>query len=483
MFAIALLAALQLPSPADSCNRTSIPPAAEAMQRAIDAIGLQHTAGKVLQYSWIEGTENNFQSDRPYRPFFSVYTNGDTWADPRTGMERLWTSSLYTGNGPTPQRAALVGERTAYNVRDTVVMPSPLPHDFVLQHWMLNPWGVIQSWRATADVKPVGVCRSRDFPRYVYERKGPYGPERLFIDTTTYMPLKVDLIEPHPTWGQQHVEYIWSNWLDVSGALFPIHAFRMTDGDVEITRSIGRMRLMPADSAPSFLAPPAPAPKYDRFLATFGGRVDTVRVADNTYLLRGLQYTHAVTLQRDTIFLFDATTDEKRAATDSALIGRLFPGNHPVVLVVTDVAWPHVNGLRYWVANGATVMSHRASRPFIKSVIDRRWTLQPDVLERRRKTSTLKFRGVDDRAALAGGAIELHRIAGIGSETALMAYIPSQRFLWASDYIQNIQRPTAYTREVWTRVNALKLAPERTAAQHIQLTPWTTIDKLMTTPR
>ena len=35
------------------------------------------------------------------------------------------------------------------------------------------------------------------------------------------------------------------------------------------------------------------------------------------------------------------------------------------------------------------------------------------------------------------------------------------------------------TREVWTRVNALKLTPERFAAQHMQLTPWTTVETLM----
>ena len=474
------LALLQMQAPpSDSCRTVPITPAVQALQRSWTAMGVDRTAGKVLHYAWIEGTENNFQSDRPYRPFFSVYTSGETWSDATTGLERLLTSSLYAGTGPTPARAALVGERAAYIVRDTLVRPSPLPHDFALQHWLLNPWNVVASWSKSQDVNPVGVCTSRDFPRLVYERPGPYGKERLFLDNRTFMPVKLDAIEPHFLWGQQHVEYIYSNWLDVDGAQFPIHAFRMTDGDVEITRSIGRMSLVAMDSAPSFKAPPAPPAKFDRFLETFATTPDTVRVADNTFMLRTMQYSHAVTLQRDTIFLFDATTDANRSAADSVWIGKLFPGRHPVVVVVTDLAWPHVGGLRYWVANGATVVSHRSSRPFIRAVVDRRWTRKPDLLEQRRKSTSLTFRAVDDQMNLAGGQVQLHRIAGIGSENALMAYVPSVRYLWASDYIQNVQRPTAYTREVWARVQELRLDPTAVSAQHIPLTPWSSISKLM----
>jgi hypothetical protein len=76
-------------------------------------------------------------------------------------------------------------------------------------------------------------------------------------------------------------------------------------------------------------------------------------------------------------------------------IGKLFPGPHPVAVVVTDLAWPHVAGVRYWVGAGATVISHRASEPFLREVVERRWTLAPDLRERRRAGTPFRFRSVE----------------------------------------------------------------------------------------
>ena len=86
--------------------------------------------------------------------------------------------------------------------------------------------------------------------------------------------------------------------------------------------------------------------------------------------------------------------------------------------MVTDLAWPHVAGLRYWVANGATIVAHRAAREFLQSVVYRQWTLTPDLLAQKRKTARLKFVGFDAAYQLAGGATSLHPIDGIGSEVA-----------------------------------------------------------------
>jgi len=93
------------------------------------------------------------------------------------------------------------------------------------------------------------------------------------------------------------------------------------------------------------------------------------------------------------------------------------------------------SGLRYWVASGATVVAHATAHDFLQSVIDRRWTLAPDFLEQHRKNAKFKFRGVDSRYDLANGALTLHPIDGIGSEGALLAFLPSDRVLWASGFI------------------------------------------------
>src|SRR5262249_44501042 len=168
----------------------------------------------------------------------------------------------------------------------------------------------------------------------------------------------------------------------------------------------------------------------------------------------------------------------QRAREDEAEIAKLFPGKNKITVVVTDLAWPHVSGLRYWVASGAVVLAHKTARSFLQSVIDHQWTLAPDFLERHREIVKFKFIGVDRRYELADGALTVHPIDGIGSEGALMAFIRSDRFLWASDFIQTVDEPSQYTSEVWKAVQRDGLHPEHTAAEHLNLTPWSKIEEL-----
>jgi len=188
-----------------------------------------------------------------------------------------------------------------------------------------------------------------------------------------------------------------------------------------------------------------------------------------------------VTRVGDEVIVFEATQSEQRARKDADAIARLFPGPHKITVVVTDLAWPHISGVRYWVASGATIVTHSAGRAFLQSVIDRRWTLAPDLLEQRRQAHQLapaNIIGVDAITALAKGAVTLHPIDGIGSETALMAYVARDRFLWASDYIQTVAEPTLYAGDVLSAVRRDGLLPERTAAQHLALTPWSVVEAL-----
>jgi hypothetical protein len=319
----------------------------------------------------------------------------------------------------------------------------------------------------------------RDYPRIVLQRTGPYGLERLALDPKTALPVLLEREEPHYLWGQTVVDYVYTNWRIEGPFAYPGTSFRMVDGVAEVSRTVDEAELAVADSTPALTLPDSEIvmpPSVPAFLEPTPP--DTVRVSPGTGLLVNRGYTEGVVRAGDTVYVLDATQGEARARADSALIERLFPGPHPIVLVVTDLAWPHVAGVRYWVARGATVVSHRASRAFLERVLARRWTRAPDLFERRRSRARLVFRPVADSLRLAGGRIRLFAVDGIASEGALVAYVEADRFLWASDYIQSIQQPSTYLIEVWRAVRRAGLSPSRTAAQHLPLTPWSTIDSL-----
>ena len=448
---------------------------AAVLARAETVMGFARAGGSIIHYRAVAAVEQNYQSERTYPPFFSAMQVKETWLDPQSRVERVSVQTTYPGSGPSPAQVLFTDAKRAFVLsREQMRL---LPRTY-MQSRYLNPWNVVADWTAAGAARFVGHQVYRNYSRTVLARTTPYGEHRLFIDAKTGFPVKLDLQEKHYLWGQRHIEYLYADWIQSAGVMIPGASFMLADGKTEISQTLGDVEMISHEKAPT-LALPQGSPSADDlppFLQPLDLKV--VQVGPKTYLLSNPGYTEAVTEIGDQIFLFDPTQGEGRAKKDAAAITRLFPGKHKFTVVITDLAWPHVAGVRYWVASGARIITHKAAREFLQSVIDRRWTLAPDLLERRRQTVKLKFVGINARYSAARGAISLHPIDGIGSEVALMAYLVADHFLWASDFIQTVAEPTEYASEVWHAVQREGLHPEQTAAEHLPLTPWSRIEEL-----
>lgn len=327
----------------------------------------------------------------------------------------------------------------------------------------MDPWSVLREWRGDSTVRLSGECVYRDYWRTVLSRKR----EKLFIDSRTAFPVKLDRAEEHSVLGDVVTSYMWSLWTPLEGSYFPAAVFRMVNGETVETRMIDRAMLAPVDS---------PATVPPRAAAYPASQVpDTIRLSANTFALFTPAYTNVVSLQRDTVFILDAQMGEGRARSDSAWIAKLF-GKHPVVLVVTDLAWPHIAGVRFWAAHGATIVTHRASVAFLRQVVDRRWTIEPD--ERSRSLGPVKITAVDRASTRAGGKVAIREIGGINSETALMVYLPSEHTLYAGDFVQNsssLSFSATYAREIAAAVSREQFDPLRFVSMHVRPRPWSDI--------
>jgi hypothetical protein len=444
------------------------------LKRTLDVTGFSKTNKQILHWRDTQGVEQDYQSSPP---FLTVFNSRESWFDPETGIERIVSQMIFPGAGPGKPSTTLAGPRAIFAVRDSgPVRVAASPG----QQRNLNPWAVLSDWRAAKDVRMAPAEVFQDYPRTVLVRAGEYGEERLFIDPKTGFPVKLDREEPHYLWGQVRVEYIYSIWEEHGGTTLATASARVVNGFKEITRTIGDFEFVDRTKAPELSLPlggDVAGNATPLFLQPLPPK--KVEVTPHVFLSVNTGYTEAVATIGNTIYVFDATQGEARAKQDLDLIHKTFPGDHPIVLVVTDTAWPHVAGVRFWVASGATVISHRASKEFLTRVIDRRWTRSPDLLEQRRKSVKFKFVSVDKSYVDSGGKLQLLAIDGIGSEGALMAYLPDERFLWASDYIQDLSHSTAYTSEVWQAAQRAGIEPRQVAAQHIPLTSWSTIESLV----
>ncbi|HUQ79808.1 MAG TPA: hypothetical protein VM076_01655 [Gemmatimonadaceae bacterium] len=456
----------------ERCRATRVGAADSVVLRSIAALGLDRVAGRVRLSPSTSVISMKFQSDRMYPPYLRQVANFTIASDWEHSTQRVEQSF-------GPQTVANVSDgsrRVMYSPRGAQLVP--VRTGSVADERAMDPWMVLADWKAASDVRVAGECYYRDYWRTVLARKTADGEERLYVDPKTGYPIKLDRRDRDALWGDVHAEYLWSIWAPVGDAVAPEFTFRMVDGELDHERRTQRQKLVPRDSVGrlDIAADAAPIPPRNA-----APPPDTVRVSANTYALVTPAYTNVVTLQRDTVFVLDAQTSANRAQQDSVWIGKLFPGKHPIVLVVTDLAWPHISGVRYWVALGAPVISHRASKEFLQQVVDHKWTIEPDLLEKRRATARLKFTSVEDQTDLAGGAVRLRSIDGVGSEGAIMAYVPGDRFLYAGDYIQpggpdSFQ--AVYAREVRAAVRRAGFTPEQFIAMHMKLGSWLDIERI-----
>ncbi|MDB4908820.1 MAG: beta-lactamase protein [Gemmatimonadetes bacterium] len=463
-----------LPSPpAERCSAApaGIGTASAWLERAAARVLPAQLDGKVLRLRATHDVPLWEQSDRPYEPYIPGAREVNRWYDPATGAQ----GQQGVARVPTPTQypQQLASLTLSYAGRDTLLAPNPGLHPFDAASLLLNPWLVLAEWRAHAgDARVVQRCTYRDYPRIVLAR----GAERLYLSESDAVPVKLERTEPHYLFGQVKAEYLWSTWWVVrGGGSYPFASFRQFDGTTyeRVGVASNSMSLVPRDSAPRLTLPDAPA-MTDR-IAIGVQEADTVRVDDRTFQLVTRAYTETVTLQRDTVFLLDATSGEQRGRQDSTWIAKLFPGRHPMVLVVTDLAWPHISSVRFWVARGATIVSHRTSEDFIRRVVARRFTLEPDALEKARASTRLSFRAVDDSVRLAGGDVVVHALRGNSTEGALAVWVAPSRYLWAGDYVQPDPASPYYVDVVRT-ARALGLSPLKLGAQHMPLTAWSAVE-------
>ncbi|HSA56695.1 MAG TPA: hypothetical protein VLE53_13380 [Gemmatimonadaceae bacterium] len=461
-------------APADRCTALA-PDSASAVQwldRAAGAVLPPTADGRVLRARVTHDVPLWEQSDRMYPPFVPNTVVRQLWYDPVSGITGRQPVERAVPPGSRP--AELFSPTTSYVTRDTMVIAMAPPPGYASPMAPFNPWSVLAHWRErAAEVRVVARCIHREYPRIVLE----LGGERLHLSASDATPVKLERENPHYLWGQVRAEYLWNTWWGVNGGgRYPLSSALTYDGELyhRVGTAMGSAALVTRDSTPDLSRPAATmAPPAARDFST----PDTIRVSANTWLLRTPAYTHAVTLQRDTIFLLDATTSEARSRGDSAWIARLFPGRYPIVLIVTDLAWPHISGVRFWVARGATIVSHGMSEGFLRRVVDRRWTLAPDALEVLRASGARprwSFRAVGDSLRLAGGAITVHAMRGTSTEGAVGAWIGPDRFFWAGDYVQGTET-SPYQRDVVRTIKALGLTPHKVGAQHVPLSDWSVL--------
>lgn len=163
------------------------------------------------------------------------------------------------------------------------------------------------------------------------------------------------------------------------------------------------------------------------------------KLADGIYLIKGGHASLAFDF-KDYIVVLEGANSEERGLAVIAEAKRLIPNKQIRYIVNTHTHFDHASGLRPFVAEGATVITHEINRPFLEKVFSLPHTLRPDALSLAKKTA--KFETMTDKKVLTDGnhVIELHHQKGTAHHDGIIfAYLPKQKILYEGDgYNANI---------------------------------------------
>ena len=131
-------------------------------------------------------------------------------------------------------------------------------------------------------------------------------------------------------------------------------------------------------------------------------RVQSQKLGDGLWLIAGGSHNSVAVEFRDHAAVIEAPLNEERSIAVIGEVNKLIP-NKPIKFVVnTHHHWDHLGGIRTYVHEGATVITHEANRPYYQEVLRARpWTLQPD------RFSLSPAGGVVGRLHLRDGAGEI----------------------------------------------------------------------------
>jgi glyoxylase-like metal-dependent hydrolase (beta-lactamase superfamily II) len=220
--------------------------------------------------------------------------------------------------------------------------------------------------------------------------------------------------------GDLPVEAWHSGYKDFGGVKFPAMIVEKQAGFPVLILSVTDVK----PNAPVTIQPSAPQPPP-------AASVQTEKVADGVFYLKGGSH-HSVAVEfADHTAVIEAPLNEQRSLSVIGEVKRLIPNKPIRYLINTHHHFDHAGGLRTYVAEGATIITHETNKEFLEKAFSAPRTLNPDRLAQTPRVASVEA-VAGEKKVLADGTrtLELHLIKGNPHHDGiLMAFLPKEKLL------------------------------------------------------
>jgi glyoxylase-like metal-dependent hydrolase (beta-lactamase superfamily II) len=412
------------------------------LQAASTAMGAGNL--KTVQFSgtgWNAAMGQSFNPEADW-PRFEVtkYTRTIDYDAKSSNEEITRRQGTYPaqGGGGTPlqgdqQQHFLVSGNVAWNMQGTAPAAAAAASETRQLDIIMTPHGFLKAAMAGNATAITRMQGNRKTTIVSFTALGKYKVNGTINDQN-----QVELVQTwiaNPVLGDTLYETRYTEYKDYSGVKFPT-VWHSHQGDVRLNPGHNVMEIRVTSVQPNVAVPAVAVPDAVRQAAVAPVRVESQKLADGVWFLGGGSHNSLAVEFRDFMAVVDGPLSEERSLAVMAEVQKLVPNKPIRYLVNTHHHFDHSGGLRTYVADGVTIITHQGNRAFYENVAFHPGarTLQPDRLSIAPRAPV--FETVNQKYVLSDGVrtMDIHLVQGLGhAQGMLIAYLPKEKILVNAD--------------------------------------------------
>lgn len=443
----------------------------------------------------IEGIGHTYfieQSERPEGPWGVDYVQFTELRDyQRQRLRRTTQQRNMHAPQWTPGTMLIVAEGVAATQRGDKLFPGSATHLAEAEESLtLSPERVLLRALEAKDLRVERDSFLQGSRQHVIVFSWGDTAVRVYLSALTDMPTAIEFARSYPgsifwgAWGDVKTRIYLSLWtLESNGIRYPRQWDVERNSTPYQTFTVTSLTLNPSLNADLFVIPAEVRNAYQSSARRIINDVPlglpnspAVEIAPGVIQIPGHWYV-ALVRQSDGVVIIEAPISSGYSGQVIAEARRRFPGLPIKAVISTSDAWPHIGGVREYVAHDIPVYALDLNRPILERLMLSPHHTNPDALARapRRKP---KFQIVSDKTVLGTGPnrMELYPIRGESGERMMMIYFPEHKLLYGSDLVQRRADGSffmpAYLLELMDAVEREELTISGVFAMHLGVVPW-----------
>jgi glyoxylase-like metal-dependent hydrolase (beta-lactamase superfamily II) len=436
-----------------------------AASRAMGADNLKTIEYSATGYDFVLGQAYNPSSAWPKFTNKS-YTRAIDFQVPASRVERVRVQfeNPPRGGGQQPIR----GEQPQ---NQTIIVTPATPWAQQLEIWM-TPYGFLKAAATNQATVKSQTVAGRKFTVLSFNGQNKAQVNGYVNDQN--MVERVETWIDDPLLGDMMFDAVYTQYKDFAGLKFPMKIVQNQGGfpifDLDVTDV--KPNASVSIQAPQGRGGPPPAAAAGAGLPS---AVPTEKLGDGLYLIGGGYASLAVDF-KDYIVVVEGGQGEERSNAVIAETKKLIPNKPIKYLINTHHHIDHSRGVRTFVDEGATIVTHQINRPYFEKLFSAPHALNPDRLAKSKRKAT--FETMTAKKVMTDGnrVIELYHLDGNRhNEGLLIVYFPKEKVLVEADAYNPPAQADApvpmpispYTSNLADAIDRLKLDVDRVVPIHL----------------